>query len=136
MASSNESRRLQIIADTSFLMIPGMFGIDIFGELDRLVEGPYEILIPSPVVSELERISLRGKTKERAAAKLGLALVKRGSVIKVEGEADDSIIKLATGANRMVGTSDLVLRKRLRSRGIGAIYLRDRSHLALNGHLR
>ncbi|MEM2890740.1 MAG: hypothetical protein QW358_05340, partial [Candidatus Hadarchaeum sp.] len=69
MVSSSEKRVLQIIADTSFLMIPGMFEIDIFGEMDRLLESSYELLIPRPVVLELERISKQGKPKERAAAK-------------------------------------------------------------------
>ncbi|MBC7218736.1 MAG: nucleotide-binding protein [Hadesarchaea archaeon] len=136
MALSSERQILKIVADTSFLMIPGMFGIDVFGELDRLLECSYELLVPSPVVSELERISKQGKPKERMAAKLGLSLIKQGSVVEVEGEADESIIKLASEMNCMVGTSDFVLRKKLRSRGIGVIYLRGKSHLALNGHLR
>ncbi|MEM3421089.1 MAG: hypothetical protein QXT02_02535 [Candidatus Hadarchaeum sp.] len=135
MVSSSDGRILQVIADTSFLMIPGMFGIDVFRELDRLLDRSYELLVPSPVVSELERISRQGKPKERLAAKLGLTLIKRGSVIDVGGEADESIVKLATERKCMVGTSDLDLRKKLRSRGIDVIYLRGKSHLALNSHL-
>lgn len=136
MASSSDGRILQVIVDTSFLMIPGMFGIDIFGELDRILGCSYVLLVPRPVVSELERISEQGKPKERVAAKLGLALVKRGSVVDAEGGADDSIVRLATEMKCIVGTSDLALRKKLRSRGIGVIYLRGKSHLALNGYSR
>ncbi|MGC8816974.1 MAG: PIN domain-containing protein [Candidatus Hadarchaeum sp.] len=136
MASSSEGRRLPVIADTSFLMIPGMFRVDLFGELDRLLDGSYELLVPSPVVKELERISEQGKPKERTAAKLGLSLVKRGSVVNVEGEADESIVKLAVERKCLVGTSDFNLRKRLRASRIGVIYLRGKSHLALNGQLR
>lgn len=132
--SSNKGLSLQVIVDTSFLMLPGILGIDIIGEMDRLL-GSYEILIPSPVIAELKRLSAQGKPKERAAARLALALAKRGSVVNVEGEADESIVKLAAEKKCLVGTSDLALRKKLRARGINVIYLRGRSHLALNGQL-
>ena len=124
---------MQVIADTSFLMIPGMFGVDIAGELDRLLGRPYTFLIPRPVVLELERISERGKPKERTAAKLGLRLAKRGSVVEIEGEADESIVELAVAKKCLVGTSDAALRKKLRVRGISVIYLSGKSHLSVNG---
>ncbi|MFH1821488.1 MAG: PIN domain-containing protein [Methanobacteriota archaeon] len=126
---------MQVIADTSFLMIPGMFGVDIIGETDRLLESSYEFLIPSSVLQELEKISERGKPKERVAARLGLLLVKRGSVVVVEGTADESIVKLAAAKKCLVGTSDSALRKKLRLRGVNVIYLSGKSHLALNGQM-
>ena len=127
---------MQVIADTSFLMIPGMFGVDIIGELDRVLGCSCELLIPSPVISELKRISKQGKPRERTAARLGLILAKRGSVVSILGEADESILKLAVEKKCLVGTSDLVLRKKLRACGINVIYLSGKSHLALSGQLR
>jgi hypothetical protein len=114
-------------------MIPGMFGVDILSELERLLEGRYELLVPRPVVRELERISEHGKPKERIAAKLGLRLVERVSVVEVKGEADESILKLATQKRCAVGTTDAALRKKLRWRGISVIYLCQKSHLAKDG---
>ncbi len=126
---------MQVIADTSFLMIPGMFGVDILSELERLLECRYELLVPEPVVRELKRISEHGKPKERAAARLGLQLAERGSVIEVKGEADESILKLVAQKRRAVGTTDAALRKELRRRGISVIYLCQKSHLAKDGQL-
>ncbi len=126
---------MQVIADTSFLMIPGMFGVDIIGEMDRLLGCPYELLILSPVLVELERISEKGKPKERTAAKLGLRLAKRGTVLEAEGVADDAIFELAAAKKFMVGTSDAALRKKLRRRSVNVIYLSSKSHLALNGQI-
>ncbi len=127
---------MQVIADTSFLMIPGMFGVDIIGEMDRLLGGPFEILALSPVIAELERLSEKGKPKERTAAKLGLRLAKRGTALRAEGEADDAIFGLAVAKKSLVGTTDLALRKKLRRHGINVIYLSGKSHLALNGQIR
>ena len=124
---------MRVIADTSFLMVPGLFGVDIAGELKRLLEQPHELAIPSPVLQELKQISERGKPKERAAAKIGLILAKRGKVIEAKGAADEVILDLALKGRCVVGTTDAALRKELRRRGVPVIYLRQRSHLAIDG---
>ena len=126
---------MRVIADTSFLMIPGLFGVDVVGELNRLLEQLYELDIPSPVLQELRRISEQGKPKERTAAKIGLILAKRGKVIKVKGAADEAILKLALKGRCVVGTTDAALRKELRRRGVTVIHLRQKSHLAIDGLL-
>lgn len=126
---------LQVIADTSFLMIPGMFGVDIVSELERLLGRHCDFVIPSPIVLELKQISEHGEPKERMAARLGLVLVERGSITEVKSSGDESIIKLAGKKQCAVGTTDSALRKELRRRGIPVIYLRKRSHLAVDGHI-
>lgn len=126
---------MQVIADTSFLMIPGMFGVDVVSELERLLERRHKLVIPSPVVRELEQISRKGKPTERAAARIGLLLAKRGSVVMVEGGADESILKLAAEKRCAVGTTDSAMRKELRRQGVPVIYLREKSHLAVDGRI-
>jgi hypothetical protein len=114
-------------------MVPGLFGVDVVGELDRLLEQPHELAIPNPVLRELKRISEQGKPKERTAAKIGLILAKRGKVIRVKGAADEAILNLALKRRYAVGTTDVALRKELRRRGVPVIYLRQKSHLAVDG---
>jgi rRNA-processing protein FCF1 len=126
---------LRVIADTSFLMVPSLFGVDIVRELDRLIERPHELVIPSPVIQELRRISEQGKPKERAAAKIGLILAKRGKVVKAKDAADEAILNLALKGRCVVGTTDAALRKDLRRHEVPVIYLRQRSHLAIDGLL-
>jgi rRNA-processing protein FCF1 len=112
-----------------------MFGVDIIGEMGRLLGCSHDFLIPGPVLLELKRLSERGTPKERMAAKLGLRLAKRGSVLKSEGGADDAIFGFAVAKKCMVGTTDAALRKKLRRSGISVIYLSSKSHLALNGQI-
>jgi len=121
-----------VIADTSFLMIPGMFGVDVVSELDRLLQRRYSLVIPKPVVGELEKLSTRGKPAERSAARLGIALAKRGKVIDAKGNADEAILTMAC-ENCVVGTTDAELRRKLRHKGVSVTYLREKSHLALDG---
>lgn len=126
--------KLQVIADTSFLMIPGLFGVDVIGELDRLLERRYILVIPGPVIEELKGLASHGKPIERSAARLGLALATRGKKVVVRGPADEAILNLV-GESCAVGTTDSALRKELRSRGVSVIYLRGKSHLAVNGQI-
>lgn len=122
-----------MIADTSFLMLPGLFKVDVEGELDRLLERGYKITIPSPVLRELERLATHGTPKERKGARIGLLLAKRCEVIETGGRADNAILRLALGKGSAVGTTDAGLRKELRRRGVPVIYLRQKSHLAIDG---
>ena len=123
-----------MIADTSFLMIPGMFGVDVVSELDRLLQRHYLLVIPKPVIGELEKLTARGKPAERSAACLGIAIVKCGKVVNVKGNADEAILTMAR-ENCVVGTADAELRRKLRRKGVAVMYLREKSHLALDGRI-
>ncbi len=126
---------MQVITDTSFMMVPGMFGVDVVSELERLLNSKCELLVPSSVAKELRRISKQGKPKEKAAARIGLFLVKRGRIVKAAGRADEAIIRLSVQRKLAVGTTDAALRKELRRLGVSVIFLRQLSHLAVDGQL-
>ena len=126
--------KLQVIADTSFLMIPGLFGVDIIGELDRLLERRYTLVIPRSVIDELKGLASYGKPTERSAARLGLVLATRGKKVGISEPADEAILNLV-GEGCAVGTTDSALRKEIRSRGVSVIYLRGKSHLAVDGRI-
>lgn len=125
--------KLMVIADTSFLMTPGLYGVDIFAELDRLLEGDYELIAPRAVLNELEKLSKFGTPEERTAARIGLSLSSKLKVLDSEGRTDDVILRLAKEHKSAVGTIDFELRKKLRKEGITVIFLREKSHLAVDG---
>jgi len=127
---------VRVLADTSFLMIPGSFKIDIFEETARVLGTKFEILVPSPVMAELKRLAARGSPRERSAAKVALDLIKNMKVIHREGKADEVLIELANGKNVVTATTDSELRRRLRKRGKPVIFLRERSHLMVDGTWR
>lgn len=124
---------LRVIADTNFLMLPGLFGVDIFSELDRVLEQKYKLVVPRPVADELRSIIVEGAPEERSAARLALDTLSRAEVAESSPPADDAILKLAQGGKCAVGTNDAELRRGLRERKIPVIYLRQKSYLAING---
>ena len=119
----------EVIIDTNGLMIPGQFGIDIFMELKRLGFDSY--VVPRASVRELEKISTQGRGRDRTAAKIALSLLDRCTIVEKEGFADDVIMELATSKEDIVLTSDVELKKRLCSKGVSIVQLRERTHLSL-----
>ena len=126
---------MRVVLDTSFLMIPGVFGVDVINELDRLLEQRYELLVPSPVLAELKRLASRGTSSERPAARIGIALAKRAKVVRTRAKADEAILEIASKGDCVIATTDAALKKELRRRGVPVVYLRQKSHLALDGRV-
>ncbi len=119
----------KVIIDTNGLMIPGQFGIDIFSELEQL--GFYSYIVPSASVKELEKIMATGRGKDRSSAKIALSLLDRCTIINKDGYADNIIIDMAINMGAAVLTNDAELKKRLCSKGVTNVYLRDRTRLSI-----
>ncbi len=126
---------LMVILDTNFLMIPGLHGVDIFSELDRVIDKKYEIVIPEVVIGELKNLKEEGNSTERKAAELALDLASKGSKITSQMPADEEIFRLALENQGVVGTNDSKLQKRLREEEIPVIFLRQKSHLDISGKI-
>lgn len=126
----------QVILDTNFLMIPYRFRIDIFSEIERLLEEPYELVLSSRAIKELAIIEKRMDVSKRGA-RLGRAMleqkIKEGkvSVIENDDRVDDWIVKYASENKSIVCTNDMLLRKRLREKKVKLISLRGKSHLCV-----
>jgi len=119
----------KVIIDTNGMMVPGQFGLDIFSELERLGFDSY--MVPRPSVRELEKIYAEGKGRDRKAAKIALSLVSRCTIAEKNGFADDVIVELAITEKAAVLTNDIELKKRLCSKGISTVYLREKTRLSI-----
>jgi rRNA-processing protein FCF1 len=120
---------MMVILDTNALMVPEQFGVDVFSELSRL--GYVECVIPDQVLEELRMLTVKGdKGLDKVAAKVGLGLAERCRVMgDCTGNADQAIEEMAVRENMAVFTNDKALKKRLFSKGITVIYLRQGRYL-------
>ena len=130
--------RLRLLLDTNFLLIPFQFKVDLPGELKRLLDGEYEIMVPEGVLRELEqlRMNARGRDKRNAASALSLA--ERFKIVSGERDVDcvdDALLDLAK-EDAVICTNDRELRNRAREKGIPVIYLRQKKILELDGHIK
>lgn len=121
---------MKVLLDTNALMVPGQFGVDLFEGLEEL--GFREFLVPRPVLRELAAlVSLAESRRDRTAARIGLALADRCEILEASGEADDAILNLALESGASVFTNDKELKKKLSTRGVTVIHLRQRRRLEI-----
>jgi hypothetical protein len=138
---------VKVILDSNFLMIPFQFKIDVFQEIEYLLQRKVDFVVPSLVKAELTNISARGG-EGAPEASLALQLASRFRVVEVtlgkNETVDDAIIKAAQRLNALVATTDIELKKRLRNppttsangtplHSIPVIFMRDKSKLEIDG---
>jgi len=129
---------VKVLLDSNFLLIPAQFKIDIFEELNRVLEAKVDPIILSPVYQEIERLSNVESERLRRQARLALKLAKRCRIIHVERREEESVdellVRIAEEWRCPVATNDAELRRKLREKQIATIFLRDMSHLEVEGY--
>jgi uncharacterized protein len=121
-----------VILDSNAIMMLFEFSIDLEGELTRLL-GKYHIIIPTPIVRELEFLSKNGIGNKKMKAKASLKFIEKFETIDVdEKNGDDSIIELAKKTKVIVVTNDMKLRNSLEEISIPVIFLRAKKKLVMN----
>jgi rRNA-processing protein FCF1 len=142
LASSGNIRKapIKVIVDSNALFAPSQFKIDVFGELERLLKRRFELILLSPVKYELELLAETGSPKTRRMAGYALKLSENFTYVKVDygastQEADDGIFRTAAAWKAPVFTNDVHLRQRLRDISVPVIYVRQKSHLEIDGKI-
>jgi rRNA-processing protein FCF1 len=120
---------MKVVLDTNALMVPEQFGVKIFSELQRLGYGEY--LVPFQVCQELRLLAERAeKGRDKVAARVGMGLAGQCKLVDVsEEDADSAVEKLAVLMGAAVFTNDKAMKKRLFSKGITVVYLRQGRYL-------
>jgi rRNA-processing protein FCF1 len=127
---------LKVIMDSNALFVPLQFKMDIFSELERLLNRHFSLILLSSVKRELETLAEKGSPKMRKNAVYALKLGKKCTYAKIDQEnsqVDDVIVEMAEKWRAPVFTNDVVLRKRLRDISVPVIYVRQKSRLEIDG---
>jgi len=128
---------LKVIVDSNALFVPLQFRIDIFYELERLLNRRFDLILLSAVKRELETLARKGSPKMRREAACALRLAEKCRLVEVNAgssvDVDDVIVKMAGERKAVVFTNDEQLRKRLRDISVPVIYVRQKSRLEIDG---
>lgn len=118
----------KILIDTNMLLVPFQFKVDIFKEIDRIIDEKYDVFIIDKTIDELEKLIKGGKEKERKAARMALQLIKKFNIkiINTQGDNVDDIIVKLKDKDTIVATMDKELKKRLKG---DVIVLRQKKYL-------
>lgn len=126
-----------VILDTNFLFIPLKFKVDIFSELERLYGIMPTCIITSATMEELEYLKIGAKSLFLKEVKFAERLAQRCKVVKViakqKEKVDDLILRYAKDTRYPVATNDVELKEKLRKQGLSIIYLRQKTHLVIEG---
>jgi rRNA-processing protein FCF1 len=122
-----------IVLDTNFLLIPAQLGIDIYAEIERIMDEPYTVYIVERTLKELEYITQKGGQKEKRAVTLALDILKTKNIKTVSCDqgigVDDTLVALSK-KGYIIATQDIPLKKRLQGGHIG---LRQKKYLTFHG---
>jgi rRNA-processing protein FCF1 len=122
----------EVVMDTNFLLLPYQFKIDIFTELDYLIDEPYQLVISSKVVDELQVLSKKvGKSGAGARFAIKLLEVNSKKIITIDSEmfVDDWIKEYTQGKRTIVCTNDAALKRSLKKNKLKVIGLRTKTKL-------
>lgn len=125
-----------IILDTNFLLIPGEVKVDIFGEIDRVIDDKTTLYIIDRTQKELESL-MKGRGKKRAAAKLAFQLIKLHPMkiicTNLNKHVDLLILQEIKESDRdyIVATQDAALKQKLKRRRIPHLVLRKKQYVEL-----
>ncbi len=121
-----------VIIDTNFFLIPYQFRIDIFTELEYLIDMNHYFVITSKTLRELGKI-VENAGKKGAGARLALKIIdanrNRIEVIESNKPVDTWIEDYSEKTGAIVCTNDIRLKKKLKDNGIKVISLRGKTKL-------
>ncbi len=118
-----------VLIDTSLMLDCVKQRIDVFTELEGLMDGPYEVRMSEGVMREL-RNKAKGAGKNARDAKVALALLEGKAIVEpAGGHVDDWLLSRGKALKALVCKNDANLREKLRKAGVGVISVRGRSHL-------
>ncbi len=142
MSSTPKGNRkpVRVILDSNAMFVPFQLKIDIFEEIESLLNTKVEPIILSPIQRELEKLALKGSPKTRKEAEYALRMADKCKSIKLDEDyvtysPDDAIFQVAKEQKYPVFTNDRELRKKLRNINVPVIYVRQKSHLQIDGRI-
>lgn len=110
-------QKISVLLDSSFILTCAKQKVDFFDYLEK--EG-IEILIPSQVINEIERISEKGSGRNNKYAKISLLLLKNSKFKKIDligKNVDNAIINFAKqNPDLLIATLDKEIQKKTRNK--------------------
>ncbi len=125
-----EYRKREVLIDSNFFLIPHQFGINIFVELNYLLDN-YAIFTTSTIILEELRKIAKGKGDDGIAARFALKLIENNeiTVVKAEGYADEWLLNYAKEHDAIVCTNDINLKRKLKVAKLKVIGLKSKSKI-------
>jgi len=134
---NTDKQPIKVIVDSNALFVPLEFKIDIYAELQRILNRNFRLTLISPVKRELEILSQKSSPKMRKNVTFALTFAEKCTYVKVSEKpnepTDESILRVAQAWRAPVFTNDKILKRKLTDISIPVIYVRAKSRLEIDG---
>ena len=113
--------------------------VDVITQLKNLLPSYYELVVPSLVIDELDKLKRKSKGKDKLAASVALQIAKGKEFTIVDIDktehVDNLLVKYCDNGD-VLCTNDRALRKKARDVGISVVYLRQHRYLEVDGYIK
>ena len=119
---------MKVVMDTNFLVYLVKYNI-----FQQMEQPGIELIVPSAVIKELERLSEREKkASDRDAAKFALFIIYKTNIriVKTEKSGDEAVLDVAIKENAELATLDYELARKASARRIKVIELRQKKYVS------
>ncbi|MBI5798159.1 hypothetical protein HZA98_04630 [Candidatus Woesearchaeota archaeon] len=124
----------KIILDTNLLMAIKELKVDIFAEIFKVCDFPYELCVLDRTIEELENLIKTSLLSKRQASQLALKLVeaKKVKILRTHDSrhVDDILVDLGKNG-AIIGTADRELKLRLHANKSKILTLRQKKYIIL-----
>lgn len=121
---------MKIVLDTNFLIYTVSFGL-----LQQLEKHGIELIVPSAVIDELERLSEKEKkARDKDAAKFALYYVYKTGIKILKStakRADEAVMDAAKSEDAYLATMDEELARSAKARRIKIVGIRQKRYISL-----
>ncbi len=125
-------KRVKVILDTNFLLIPASLGVDVFSQIKE-IEPKAELFIIDKTIDELEKIRSRQKGRNKKSAEIALQMINkfRIKILKTTTFKNvDEIIEEKAEKGYAIATQDMALKRKLKNKA-KLIFLRQKKHVVI-----
>jgi rRNA-processing protein FCF1 len=127
-----------VVVDTSFLLIPAEFGIDVFAESKRVLERSIDFIVLTSVLQEIGTGTKSGDSLRDRKFQMAGDLAKQCRTVTIDSSiagipVDDQLLEYTISIKGILATNDRRLRERARERGLPVLLMRGKKRLALEG---
>ena len=123
----------KVFLDTNFVLKVIEWKVDLFGELRRVLDFKYDVVILDMVKFELEKYRSLGGLK-KTQGNVALLVLKKNDVrilrTEKKGYTDTVIVERAKKGD-VVCTQDQGLKKRLKEKSVPVVVIKNKSYLSL-----
>jgi rRNA-processing protein FCF1 len=129
-----------VIFDSSILIGLLECRIDVIAEIERVLSTRFSPIVLSGTLSEIRDVLQRSKGgKRKKQLTLALQIAEKFNKLDyfplVNEDMDEVIFRAAKHLKALVATTDYELRKRLVRAGMSVLFIREKSHIGVDGYL-